>query len=422
MKTETAEPLRAGSWPRFVERWLTQAREDAVLHALGTGCNLEFGMRCGEQPLWLRLADGIPVEHALELEGRATDFVLAAPVEVWEQFWAPVPPPTYHALYALAMRAPEFTIEGDEERFAQSVHVVAPLLARARPARRPPVVGAQPDELEAITGRYLRVQLPGGTAPIYVEEAGTGPALLCLHTAGADSRQYHGLLGHPELRSRWRIVAFDLPQHGRSGTPEGMLEGAWRLDTDRYVAIIRSVVARLGLVHPVVLGCSMGGQICLELAYRHPDEFAAVIACEAAALVPGRKVMWAKHPRVNQALFVPEWIDGLMGPGTASARRAAVRHAYAQAAYGIFHGDIEFYSGDWDARDRLSQIDTTRCPVHMLTGQYDYSCTPTMSRETAESIQGATFQELAGLGHFPMAEDPAAFLDYLSPILERVRA
>jgi pimeloyl-ACP methyl ester carboxylesterase len=268
----------------------------------------------------------------------------------------------------------------------------------------------------------VRVQLPGGTAPIYVEEAGTGPALLCLHTAGADSRQYHGLLGHPELRARWRIVAFDLPQHGRSGRAEAMLEGAWRLDTDHYVAIIRSVVSRLGLVRPVVLGCSMGGQICLELAYRHPDEFAAVIACEAAALVPGRKVTWAKHPRVNQALFVPEWIDGLMGPGTVSARRAAVRHAYAQGAYGVFHGDIEFYSGDWDARDRLSQIDTTRCPVHMLTGEYDYSCTPAMSRETAEIIRGATFQELPGLGHFPMAEDPTAFLDYLAPILERVRS
>jgi pimeloyl-ACP methyl ester carboxylesterase len=165
----------------------------------------------------------------------------------------------------------------------------------------------------------------------------------------------------------------------------------------------------------------MGGLICLELAYRHPDEFLAVIACEAAAVVPGRKIAWAKHPRVNQALFVPEWIDGLMGPGTAPARRAAVRHAYAQGAFGAFYGDIEFYSGDWDARDRIAQIDTSRCGVHMLTGEYDYSCTPAMSRQTAEAIPGATFGVLSGLGHFPMAENPVAFLGYLRPLLERLR-
>lgn len=49
---------------------------------------------------------------------------------------------------------------------------------------------------------------------------------------------------------------------------------------------------------------------------------------------------------------------------------------------GIFHGDLDFYFGGWDGRSRMSGIDTKKCPVYMLTGEYDWSNTPAMSQET----------------------------------------
>jgi len=39
-------------------------------------------------------------------------------------------------------------------------------------------------------GRYLRLDLNGRPHRLYFEEAGEGIPLLCLHTAGADGRQY----------------------------------------------------------------------------------------------------------------------------------------------------------------------------------------------------------------------------------------
>jgi pimeloyl-ACP methyl ester carboxylesterase len=171
-----------------------------------------------------------------------------------------------------------------------------------------------------------------------------------------------------------------------------------------------------------VLGCSMGGEIVLELAYRHPDRFAAAVAVQGADRVEGRQVAWAKHARVNEKLFVPEWVDGLMSPTAPPARRAEVRWAYAQSAHGVYWGDIEFYSRDWDGRERVGRIDTARCPVHILAGEYDYSCTPELARATADRIPGATFTEMRGLGHFPMAEDPRAFLAYLRPVLAGLAA
>ena len=395
------------------EAWLGRAAGDRRLAALGTGSDAAFTLRSGDDVVWIHLREGAVEAWAAD-DGfeRRVDFGLSAPAEVWEKLWAPVPPPRYQGLFALLSKAPGFRIEGSREAFAQHAHVVARLLELGRPAVEAAGAPAFAD-LSGVAGRYVRV----GDAQLYAEQAGSGRDLLCLHTAGSDSRQYHHLMADPELCASWRLTAFDLPAHGRSTPPAGMVEGEWMLDTDAYVEAIVAAADALELQRPVVIGCSMGGEICLELAWRHPDRFAGVIACQASEHIDGRQVGWARHPRVNQALFVPEWIDGLMGPEAPPARRAEVRWAYSQGGFGVFWGDIEFYSREWDGRDRVGDIDTARCPVHILGGEYDYSCTPELARATAERIPGATFTEMRGLGHFPMAEHPERFLEYLRPVL-----
>jgi pimeloyl-ACP methyl ester carboxylesterase len=407
-----------GGWPAFVEAWLARAAEDRRLRATGSGTDAAFTLRSGEDVVWIHLREGVPVDHALD-EGfdRRVDFGLRAPAEVWERLWAPVPPPRHQSLFALLSKVPEFHVDGSREVLAQHAHVVARLLELGRP----PALEA-PDEpaladLAGVSGRYVRVALETGEAQLYAEQAGAGRDLLFLHTAGSDGRQFHHLLADPALRAEWRMTAFDLPAHGRSTPPTGLREGEWLLTTDRYVEAVTAAADALALKRPVVLGCSMGGGICLELALRHPDRFAAVVACQAADFIEGRQVTWAKHARVNEKLFVPEWVDGLMSPHAPAARRAEVRWAYSQSAHGVYWGDIDFYSREWDARDRVGEIDTDRCPVHLLAGEYDYSCMPELARATAERIPGARFTEMRGLGHFPMAEDPQAFLAYLRPVL-----
>jgi pimeloyl-ACP methyl ester carboxylesterase len=337
------------------------------------------------------------------------DFGLSAPAVVWDRLWAPLPPLHHQSLFALLSKVPELRVEGSREALAQHAHVVARLFELGRPGD-PAEPGGPPADLSAVRGRYVKV----GDAQLYAEEAGSGRDLLLLHTAGSDSRQYHHLLGDAGLRGSWHMVAFDMPAHGRSS---GVPEGEWQLTTDLYVETITAAADALQLDRPVVLGCSMGGQICLELALRHPDRFAAVIACQGADRVAGRQTTWAKHARVNEKLFVPEWVDGLMSPLAPRARRAEVRWAYSQGAHGVYWGDIDFYSRDWDARERVGGIDTSRCPVHIMVGEYDYSCTPELAKATAGRIPGARFTLMRGLGHFPMAEHPQRFLSYLRPVL-----
>jgi len=74
--------------------------------------------------------------------------------------------------------------------------------------------------IEPIRGRYLNLASEGVQYRIYFEEAGSGIPLLCLHTAGADSRQYRHLLNDSAVTARYRVIAFDMPYHGRSNPPD----------------------------------------------------------------------------------------------------------------------------------------------------------------------------------------------------------
>src|SRR5262249_20768329 len=78
--------------------------------------------------------------------------------------------------------------------------------------------------------------------------------------------------------------------------------------------------------------------------------------------------------------------------------------------------------GEWDARERVGRIDTNRCPLFMLFGEYDYSCTVELSEATAAKIPGVRFQAMQAMGPFPFAETPKRFAEYLLPILAELKS
>ena len=78
-------------------------------------------------------------------------------------------------------------------------------------------------------------------------------------------------------------------------------------------------------------------------------------------------------------------------------------------------GNLNYYVGA-----RVAATDTGRCPLFLLTGEYDFSCTPADTLRTAASIDGAQVVIMEQLGHFPMSENPAQFRRYIAPILDRI--
>ena len=59
-------------------------------------------------------------------------------------------------------------------------------------------------ELEPIVGRYFTTEIAGERCRVYFEEAGAGIPLVCLHTAGADARQFRHLMCDPAVTDHFR--------------------------------------------------------------------------------------------------------------------------------------------------------------------------------------------------------------------------
>ena len=277
--------------------------------------------------------------------------------------------------------------------------------------------------VEPIIGRYLNLTIAGRRQRLYFEEAGSGIPLLCLHTAGADGRQWRHLMTDDAITRHFHVLAFDLPWHGKSNPPEGYERETYQLTTADYVAAIRAFCAALDLDRPVTMGCSIGGRIVLELAIAHAAEFRALIGLEAADFqTPWYDTSWLNRADVHGGAVCAALVSGLIAPTSPPATRHETLWHYLQSGPGVFQGDLYFYRVDGDLRGRVAGIDTGLCPLFLLTGEYDFSCTPEGTLRTAAQIAGVETTIMNELGHFPMSENPAQFRRYILPVLERIRA
>ena len=93
---------------------------------------------------------------------------------------------------------------------------------------------------------------------------------------------------------------------------------------------------------------------------------------------------------------------------------------YMQGGPGVFKGDLYFYRVDGDLRDQGRRDRHERCPLYLLTGEYDFSCTPEDTERTARQNSGAEVQIMEQLGHFPMSEHPEKFRRYILPVLAKI--
>jgi pimeloyl-ACP methyl ester carboxylesterase len=208
---------------------------------------------------------------------------------------------------------------------------------------------------DPIVGRYVYVQCEGKTYRTYYEENGEGIPLVCLHTAGTDARQYRHQLCDPEITANFRAIAFDMPWHGKSLPPSDfyLKEDEYKLTAKFYSDFIVAFCHALELKKPVIMGQSMGGNVCLTLALRYEHEFLALVALEACDYSPGWWIEPLHHPHIHGGEVVATSVFGLMSPESPDEYRWETWWYYSQGGPGVFKGDLYFYSVDYDYRDQF---------------------------------------------------------------------
>ncbi|MGE4278772.1 MAG: alpha/beta fold hydrolase [Magnetospirillum sp.] len=401
--------------PAAIESWLSRCGQDAVLARCSQGLDVVVEIAALPAGAWRQVFGN----------GKGGTIRIAADPDNWKRLLGQATPlPGWQSFGAIIRLNPDFQVTGDTLDIAQSLAALERMIELARPAAPPlpaPVVERDPSQ---VSGHMRRLVHRDGTAHhLGWQQAGEGSPLLMLHTAGADSRQFAHQLSDIELASRWRMLAFDMPGHGRSGPPPGWQDGeAYRLSLEGYrdwcVAFIEQVVGE-----PVVVtGCSMGAAMALVLAAHRPDLIKAVIALEAPWRAPGRRSPLLADARINAQLHNPSYVRGLLGPRSPAQYRDEACWIYSQAGFGIYAGDLAFYSDEFDGAAIAADLAALpHMPIHLLTGEYDYSASPDNTRQLADAIGHATFVPMPGLGHFPMIEHPDYFRGYFTQALDDVR-
>ena len=406
------------------ERWAAQCATDGEFSLAARHWTGGLKLVVGDDTLSLKLdggsvAAGEAKEGVIEFRG---------PLDVWARFFEATPPRFHNDFMANLATGSGLSRGGTELVYAQyyGAAMRALELLRDGASNGPSLKAASaPGTIDAPVGRYVHVELDGHDHRIYFEEAGQGIPLLMQHTAGCHGSQWRHLFEVPEITSRFRLIAYDLPYHGKSVPP--VSKSWWAERYDLKGEFLRSVplglAQALGLERPVFMGCSVGGLMALDLAYRYPQMFRSVISVEGALKIEGSQELMQElwHPQVSNE-YKARLMEGLMSPTSPKPYRKETSFVYASGWPPVFLGDLYYYIEDFDLRNSASGIDTSHVDVHILSGEYDYSGTSELGREAHEAISGSTFTEMKGVGHFPMSENPEAFIGYLMPILEQIEA
>ncbi|MFM7410946.1 MAG: alpha/beta fold hydrolase, partial [Actinomycetota bacterium] len=195
------------------------------------------------------------------LSGSGDHFQVNANAETWSQLLASVPPSGYVDYIAAAavgglVLSPAHP---DAERHLATRRFCELLRAAVNgsdPAPKPGGYTRPHGTFDKATGRYVHLNIGGYDNRVYFEEAGSGIGLLCQHTAGADGRQFRHFLEDERITSKYRVIVYDMPFHGKSLPP---VEKAWwaeryTLTPENAMALPVQLAQVLGLDRPVFIG------------------------------------------------------------------------------------------------------------------------------------------------------------------------
>lgn len=246
---------------------------------------------------------------------------------------------------------------------------------------------------------------------LHVEQAGAGPAVVLIHAGIADSRMWDPQWA--AWQTRFALTRLDLRGFGRSGPSVGSFS---------HAGDVAAVLDRAGLDRACVVGASLGALVALDLAAARPERITRLVLADPP--LPGHA--WSEEMRGFFAAEDAALEAGDLGAATdvnvefwVGSASEAVQAAIREQQLNAFH-----LQADEEADDSLLTPDlagalaTLEVPTLVLTGDEDKSDFQAIADHLAATLPRARRATVAGAGHLPSLEQPAAFDEIVLPFLE----
>jgi pimeloyl-ACP methyl ester carboxylesterase len=241
-------------------------------------------------------------------------------------------------------------------------------------------------------------------------QTGAGEDLLLLHSLLTELTVFDQVL--PALALSHRVTCIDLPGFGVSGPAEFS-------SVADYADHVASSMDVLQLSPATgVFGNGFGAFVALELAIRHGPRFGRLLVADTVAAFPEpARLPFLGMAEKVRATGMQAVLDTAIGRMFPAQFQAAHPEVVAQRKVRLAPVNAECFAraclalAALDLRPRLGGI---RNPTLVMCGALDQTTPPALAQEVAKAIPGALYREIAGSGHCPMLEQPAALAAAMS--------
>lgn len=235
-----------------------------------------------------------------------------------------------------------------------------------------------------------------GVALAY-EEAGQGnPPILLVHCWTCD----HSFLA-PQMKhfsARHRVVNVDLRGHGESDKPQQAYTVAGFADDVAWLC------GQLKVEKPAIVGHSMGGNVALEVARRHPKLLSAVVMVDSCIIAPealgpalasmGEGLRGPDHREVSNQI-----VDGVSLPTDDARRKAWIAKVMSSAPQFVASSAFDEHILRWDGEAAAAAC---KVPALYIGAANPLSDLARLRAACPQLVVGQT----VGAGHFNNQEVP----------------
>lgn len=249
--------------------------------------------------------------------------------------------------------------------------------------------------------------------PAY-EVVGDGLPLVLLPGTFSDRRVWHRVLG--SLQRRHRCLLFDPRGTGRTldpGSPFGV---------DDLADDVLQLLDAVGWARANLVGHSLGSATALTIAGRHPSRVRRLVAIAPALGVDAHLATildhWEALARSNldeEALARALVLDAF---GRAAFERIVPAVIHDWVRHPIARDTILRFVACDRAQDVGAMARRVDAPTLILAGGEDALAGVANAERLAALIPGSRVEVIAGSGHTPQVERPAAVARVLAPFLE----
>ena len=235
------------------------------------------------------------------------------------------------------------------------------------------------------------------------------------------------LHGFPHDRTIWTSQRTSLSPQVRCIAPDlrgfGHSSSYGPFSMDQYADDVVALLDWLGIEAAVVCGLSMGGYITMAMWRRHPDRIRAIVFSDTKAGADSdemrvrRDAFIALVRRDGSRTLADAQLEGMLGPESRARRPDvvnALRVMMARQSVAGITGALQALRDRPDSRETLATITV---PTLVVVGEDDTLTPIHEARAMAEALPAAArvrIEIIAGAGHLPCVERPAAMTHALS--------